>query len=338
MPLLFLREGVGGEFVVMTYIDALSRGMWEEMERDVSVFLIGEDIGAYGGAFKATKGFLDRFGEDRVIDTPLSEAAILGAATGAAVVGMRPIAEMQFADFVSCGFNQLVTNTSKIHYRWHLPVPIVVRLPSGGNIHGGPYHSANPEGWFTNVPGLKIVAPSTPADAKGLMKSAVRDNNPVLYLEYKYLYRRMKGEVPDGEHLVPIGKGEIRRDGTDALIITYGPTVQPSVEAADDAARELGMETRVVDLRTLVPLDRDLIVESAREIGKVLIVHEATLTGGFGGEIAAIIASDAFQYLDAPVRRVASLDAPVPFAPSLEEVYLPSKERITEALIDLLRY
>ncbi len=322
----------------MTYIEAISRAMWEEMERDESVFLIGEDIGAYGGAFKATKGFLERFGEERVIDSPLSEAAIIGAATGAALVGMRPIAEMQFADFVTCGFNQLVTNASKIHYRWRLPVPMVVRLPSGGNIHGGPYHSANPEGWFTNVPGLKIVAPSTPADAKGLMKSAVRDNNPVLFLEYKYLYRRVKEDVPDGEELVPIGKGKIRREGDAAVVVTYGPTVQPSIEAADQLALETGTEVRVVDLRSIQPLDRDLIITSVRETGKVLIVHEATLTGGFGGEIAAVIASEAFEYLDGPVQRLGSLDAPVPFAPTLEEAFLPGKLRIIEALKDLIRY
>ncbi len=322
----------------MTYIEAISRGMWEEMERDESVFLIGEDIGVYGGAFKATKGFLERFGNDRVIDSPLSEAAIIGAATGAALVGMRPIAEMQFADFVTCGFNQLVTNASKIHYRWHLPVPMVVRLPSGGNIHGGPYHSANPEGWFTNVPGLKIVAPSTPADAKGLMKSSVRDNNPVLFLEYKYLYRRVKDNIPESEDLVPIGKGTIRRGGDAAVVLTYGPTVQPSTDAADQLARETGSEVRVVDLRSIQPLDRELIFQSVRETGRVLIVHEATLTGGFGGEIAAVIASDAFEYLDAPVRRIGSLDAPVPFAPTLEEAYLPGKQRILEALKDLLRY
>lgn len=203
----------------MTYIDAISRGMWEEMERDHSVFLIGEDIGAYGGAFKATKGFLRHFGEERVIDSTLSEAAIIGAATGAAVVGMRPIVEMQFADFVTCGFNQLVVNSAKTHYRWNIPVPMVVRLPTGGNIHGGPYHSTNPEAWFFHVPGLKMVAPSSPHDAKGLMKSAVRDNNPVLFLEYKYLYRRVKGEVPDGDYTIALGKGEVKRNGSDVVII-----------------------------------------------------------------------------------------------------------------------
>jgi 2-oxoisovalerate dehydrogenase E1 component beta subunit len=320
---------------VLTYIDALSRGMWEEMERDPSVFLIGEDIGAYGGAFKATRNFLARFGENRVIDSPLSEAAIIGAATGAALVGMRPVAEMQFADFVTCGFNQLVTNSSKIYYRWHLPIPMVIRLPSGGNIHGGPYHSANPEGWFLNVPGLKIVAPATPYDAKGLMKSAIRDDNPVLFLEYKYLYRRVKGEVPDEDYVVPIGSAAVRREGNDLLLITYGPTVPVALEAAAELAAEYGSETRVLDLRTLAPLDVESIVRHVQETGRVMILHEASLTGGIGGEIAALIASQAFDYLDAPIRRVGALDTPVPFAPTLEEAFLPGKKRVVAALREL---
>ncbi len=318
-----------------TYIEAISRGMWEEMERDKSVFLLGEDIGAYGGAFKATRGFLEHFGEERVIDTPLSEAAIVGAAIGAAVVGMRPIAEMQFADFVTGAFNQLVVNAAKIHYRWHLPVPMVVRLPSGGRIHGGPYHSANPEAWFFNVPGLKIVAPSTPSDAKGLMTAAIRDNNPVLFFEYKYLYRRIKGEVPVDEHIVPIGKGDVKREGNDVAVITYGPTVHLCLEAASIVSKEDGVETRVLDLRSLMPLDRELILESVRSTGKVLIVHEATLTGGVGAEVAALIGEHAYQYLDAPVRRVAALDTPVPFAPTLEEFVLPDTPKIVKALREL---
>jgi len=318
-----------------TYIEAISRGMWEEMERDQSVFLLGEDIGAYGGAFKATKGFLEHFGEERVIDTPLSEAAIVGAAIGAAVVGMRPIAEMQFADFVTGAFNQLVVNAAKIHYRWHLPVPMVVRLPAGGKIHGGPYHSANPEAWFFHVPGLKIVAPSTASDAKGLMTAAIRDNNPVLFLEFKYLYRRIKEELPGGDHVVPIGKGAVRREGNDIAIITYGPTVHLCLEAASILSKEDGVEARVVDLRSLLPLDRDLIIESVKDAGKVLIVHEATLTGGIGGEVAALIAEHAFQYLDAPVRRLAALDTPVPFAPTLEEYVLPDTPKIVQALREL---
>ncbi len=319
----------------MTYIEALSKGMWEEMERDRSVFLIGEDIGAYGGAFKATKGFQQHFGEERVIDATLSEAAIIGAATGAAVVGMRPIAEMQFADFVTCGFNQIVTNAAKTHYRWNLPVPMVVRLPSGGYIHGGPYHSTNPEGWFFHVPGLKIVAPSTPYDAKGLMKAAVRDNNPVLYFEYKYLYRRIKGEVPDEDYSIEIGKGDVKREGSDIVIFTYGSTVHHSLEAAEILSKEDGVETMVVDLRTLLPLDKELIINSAKSAGKVLIVHEDTLTGGIGAEIAALISENAFKFLDAPIRRVASLDTPVPFAPPLEEYFLPDTNKIVKALREL---
>jgi 2-oxoisovalerate dehydrogenase E1 component beta subunit len=323
---------------VMTYIDAISRGMWEEMERDPSVFLIGEDIGAYGGAFKATKGFLQRFGRERVIDATLSEAAIVGASVGAAVVGMRPIAEMQFADFVTCGFNQLVTNAAKTHYRWHIPVPMVVRLPSGGYIHGGPYHSACPEAWFFHVPGLKIVAPATPADAKGLMKSAVRDNNPVLYVESKYLYRRIKGEVPEGDVTVPIGKAEVKRAGTDAAVITYGATLHHCLEAAETLAREEGADVMVLDLRTLAPLDVDAILAAARATGKVMVVHEDNLTGGIGGEVAALVAERAFDALDAPVRRLAALDTPVPFAPPLEEFVLPNAARVTAALRGLLHY
>ena len=322
----------------MTYIEAISRGMWEEMERDNSVFLIGEDIGVYGGAFKATKGFLQHFGEERVIDSTLSEAAIIGTATGAAVVGMRPIAEMQFADFVTCGFNQIITNAAKTHYRWNLPVPMVVRLPGGGYIHGGPYHSSNPEGWFFHVPGLKIVAPSTPYDAKGLMKAAVRDNNPVLYFEYKYLYRRIKGEVPDEDYIVEIGKADVKRRGSDVVIFTYGSTVHLSLEAAEIVAKEDGVQTMVVDLRTLLPLDGGLILDSVKATGKVLIVHEDTLTGGIGAEIAALISERAFPHLDAPIKRVAALDTPVPFAPSLEEYVLPDTNKIVKALRELSSY
>jgi len=322
----------------MTYLEAVSKGIWSEMERDRSVFLLGEDIGTYGGAFKATKGFLEHFGEERVIDTPVSEGAILGAAIGAALVGMRPVAEMQFADFVTCGFNQLVTNAAKIHYRWNLPVPMVVRLPSGGYIHGGPYHSSSTEAWFFHVPGLRIVAPATPYDAKGLMIASVRDDNPVLFFEYKYLYRRIRGDVPDEEYEVPIGKGEIKRQGGDCVLFTYGTTLHFALEAAGLLSREEGVETRVVDLRTLAPLDRDLILESVAETGRVLIVHKDNLTGGIGGEIAALIAEHAFEHLDAPVRRVAALDTPVPFAPSLEEFVLPDTQRIAQALRELMKY
>ncbi len=322
----------------LTYIEALSRGMWEEMERDESVFLIGEDIGAYGGAFKATKGFQKHFGEERVIDSVLSEAAIIGAAAGAAVVGMRPIVEIQFADFVSCGFNQIITNCAKIHYRWNLPAPMVIRLPNGGYIRGGPYHSSSTEAWFHHFPGLKIVAPSTPADAKGLMKAAVRDNNPVLYLESKYLYRRIKGEVPEGDHIVEIGKADVKRNGSDIAIITYGSTVHQSLEAAETLAKEDGIDVMVLDLRTLAPLDKEAIFAAVKATGKVLIVHEDNVTGGIGAEVAALIADNVFQYLDAPIKRLGALDVPVPFAPTLEDFVLPNTQKVVTVLRELANF
>jgi 2-oxoisovalerate dehydrogenase E1 component beta subunit len=322
----------------LTYIEAISRGMWEEMERDPSVFLIGEDIGVYGGAFKATKGFLQHFGEERVIDSVLSEAAIVGAAAGAAVVGMRPIVEIQFADFVSTAFNQIVTNCAKIHYRWNLPAPMVIRLPNGGYIRGGPYHSSSTEAWFFHIPGLKLVAPSTPADAKGLMKAAVRDNNPVLYFESKYLYRRIKGEVPEGDYVVELGKADVKRNGSDIALITYGSTVHFALEAAEIVAREDGVETLVLDLRTLAPLDKDAIIEAVKSTGKVLIVHEDNVTGGVGAEVGALIADRAFQSLDAPVKRLGALDVPVPFAPTLEDFVLPNTQKIVNALRELAAF
>jgi 2-oxoisovalerate dehydrogenase E1 component beta subunit len=308
------------------------------MERDSSVFLLGEDIGEYGGAFKVTKGFLAHFGSSRVVDTVLAESAILGAATGAALAGMKPVAEMQFADFVTNGFNQLVNNSASIHYRWNLPVPMVVRLPSGAGIHGGPFHSRNPEVWFFHQPGLKLVAPATPYDAKGLIKAAVRDPNPVLYFEHKRLYRHVKGEVPDDDYVVEIGKGEIKRAGTDISLITYGATLHPSIEAAALIEQQEGVEVEVVDLRSLAPLDKELILSSVKKTGKVLIVHEDSLTGGIGGEIAALIAESAFEVLDAPIRRVGAIDTPTPFAPTLEEYFLPNREKILAALKKLAAY
>ena len=321
----------------LTYIEAISEGLREEMRRDKSVFLLGEDIGAYGGAFKVTKGFAEEFGEERVLDTVLGEAAIIGAASGAALVGMRPVAEMQFSDFVTNGFNQLVNISAKYHYRNFVPIPLVVRLPSGGGIKGGPFHSINPEAWFFHTPGLKLVAPSTPYDAKGLIKAAIRDPNPVLYFEHKYLYRHAKGEVPDGEYIVPIGEADIKRTGSDVSVITYGTGVQWSLEAAQMLAND-GYEAEVVDLRSLLPLDRETILNSVRKTGKALIVHEDTLTGGIGGEIAALISENAFEYLDAPIRRVASLDTPVPYAPTLEEYFLPNTNKVYAALKHLAAY
>ncbi len=323
---------------LLSYIEAISQGLRQEMERDSSVFLLGEDIGEYGGAFKATKNFLDQFGSDRVIDTVLAESAIIGAATGAALAGLRPVAEMQFADFVTCGFNQLVNVSATTHYRWNLPVPMVVRLPYGAGIHGGPFHSRNPESWFFHQPGLKIVAPSTPYDAKGLLIAAIRDPNPVLYFEHKRLYRHVKGEVPEGEYVVDIGKGDVKRVGDDISIISYGSTVHQSLEAADILKRKDGVSVEVVDLRSLVPLDRELILDSVRKTGRVLIAHEATLTGGIGGEISALIVEFAFQYLDAPVKRIGSLDTPTPYSPALEEAFLPDTSKIVKVLRELAAY
>ena len=323
---------------VQSYIEAISAALWEEMERDKEVFLLGEDIGMYGGAFKVTKGFLEKFGDERVIDTVLAEAAIIGAATGAALVGMRPVAEMQFADFVTCGFNQLVNNTASIHYRWGLPVPMVVRLPSGGNIHGGPFHSRNPEAWFFHQPGLKLVAPSTPYDAKGLLKAAIRDPDPVLFFEYKYLYRRIKSEVPSEDYVVPIGKADVKRKGNDATIITYGPTVHVALDAAQDIVGSDEYDVEVLDLRSLMPFDKEAILQSVKRTNKVLILHEDTLTGGVGGEIAAFINENAFEYLDAPVRRLGACDTPVPYAPTLETEFLPGKDKVLKNLKELLEY
>lgn len=322
---------------VITYIEAISKGLREEMQRDESVFCLGEDIGEYGGAFKVTKGFLKEFGEERVIDTILAETAIVGVAVGAAMMGLRPVAEMQFADFVSCGWNQIVNMAAKSHYRWGAAVPIVIRLPSGGGLHAGPFHSQNPEAWFFHVPGLKLVAPSTPYNAKGLIKAAIRDNNPVLYFEHKYLYRHLKDEVPDDDYVVPIGKAEIRRQGRDISLITYGSMVMRSLEAAENLAKE-GVEVEVVDLQSLLPFDKELILQSVKKTNKVLIVHEATLTGGIGAEIAAVISQEAFEYLDAPVRRLASIDTPVPYSAPLEEFFMPNVEKITRALRELAEY
>lgn len=323
----------------ITYLEAISSGLRDEMRRDETVFCLGEDIGKYGGAFKITDGFLDEFGEDRVIDTPLAESAIIGAALGAAIMGLRPVAEMQFADFITSGFNQIVNNAAKTHYRWGAAVPMVIRCPSGGGMNGGPFHSQNPEAWFFRVPGLKIVAPSSPYDAKGLIKSAIRDNNPVLYFEHKGLYRdrKIKAELPEEDYVVPIGEGIIRREGADLTIITYGMMVHRSMEAAEDLAKE-GVEVEVIDLRSLLPFDREMILESVKKTSRLLIVHEDTLTGGIGGEMAAIIADEAFEYLDAPIKRLAGLDTPIPFSPPLEEFFLPNTEKITKALRDLAAY
>jgi 2-oxoisovalerate dehydrogenase E1 component beta subunit len=320
-----------------TYLEAIREGLWEEMERDPNVFLIGEDIGVYGGAFKVTAGFIEHFGERRVVDTPISEAAIVGAAIGAGLMGLRPVAEMQFADFISCGFDQIVNFAAKCRYRWNAPVPMVVRSPSGGGIHGGPFHSQNPEMWFVRTPGLKVVCPATAYDAKGLIKSAIRDNDPVLYFEHKGLYRRIKEDLPAGEFTVPIGKAKVVREGRDLSIVTYGAMVWVALEAADKLAEE-GASVEVVDLRTLVPLDRETVCASARKTSKVLLLHEDTRTGGMAGELAATITETVFEYLDGPIVRVTAPDTPVPFSTPLEEAFLPNAEKVVEKARWLYRY
>lgn len=323
---------------VKTYIEALSDGLREEMHRDPKVFMLGEDIGQYGGAFKVTKGFLEEFGPERIVDTPLAESAIIGVSIGAALMGMRPVAEMQFSDFVACGFNQLINNAAKMHYRWGAPVPMVVRLPSGGGVHGGPFHSQNPEAWFCHTPGLKVVAPSTPRDAKGLIKAAIRDDNPVLYFEHKYLYRRIKEEMPEnGDGIVEIGRGDIKRPGKDVSIITYGSMVHFSLEAAAKLAEE-GIEVEVMDLRSLLPYDQDMISETVRKTNRCVVVHEATRTCGFGAEVMAFVAEELFTHLDAPVKRVTSIDTPVPYAPPLEEYFMPNADKIAAAVRQVVEF
>ena len=318
----------------MTYLQAISEGLRHEMGRDPSVFCIGEDIGAFGGAFKVTDGFVEEFGADRCLDTPLAENAIIGAAVGAAAEGLRPVCEMQFADFIACGFDQLVNVAAKLHYRQGIAVPIVIRLPSGGGFSGGPFHSQNPEAWFLQTPGLKVVTPATAADAKGLLISAIRDPNPVCYLEHKGLYRHVKGEVPEGEYTVPIGRARIAREGTELTVIAYGS----SVHLAMQAAQELDEEIEVLDLRSLCPLDRDAILASVRKTSKALIAHEATRSCGVGAEVAALITEEAFEDLDAPVRRLTAPDVPIPFSPPLEQATLPQLDDMKEACRELLAY
>jgi 2-oxoisovalerate dehydrogenase E1 component beta subunit len=303
-----------------TYLEAIREGLWEEMERDPNVFLLGEDIGVYGGAFKVTSGFLERFGERRVVDTPISEAAIAGAAIGAGLMGLRPVAEMQFADFISCGFDQIVNFAAKCRYRW-----------------GAAVHSQNPEMWFVRTPGLKVVAPATAYDAKGLIKSAIRSNDPVIFFEHKGLYRRIKEDLPAEEFTVPIGQAKVVREGRDLTIVTYGAMVWVALEAADKLAQE-GASLEVVDLRTLLPLDRQTVCESVRKTGKVLLLHEDTRTGGMAGELAASITESVWEHLDGPIVRVTAPDTPVPYSPPLEEAFLPNCGKVVEKARWLWRY
>jgi len=322
---------------VMTYVEAIRQGIWEEMERDPSVFLLGEDIGGYGGAFKVTEGMLEKFGADRVIDTPISESAIVGAAVGAALMGMRPVVEMQFMDFIACGFDQIVNMAAKIHYRWGPAVPMVIRGPSGAGVHGGPFHSQSNEMWFVHTPGLKVVIPATASDAKGLIKASIRDDNPVIFYEHKFLYRRVKDEVPEEDYVVPLGKAAVRRDGTDISVITYGAMVWTALDAARELEKE-GISLEVVDLRSLLPYDEETVLSSVRKCSKAILLHEDTRTGGMAGELAALIAEKAFEDLDGPIVRVTAPDTPVPFAPPLEEYFLPNAQKVADAARKLAAY
>lgn len=322
----------------VTYLEAIRQALWEEMERDPRVFLIGEDIGEYGGAFKLTAGFLDRFGPLRVVDTPIAESGIVGVACGAAMWGMHPVVEVQFIDFIANAFAQLVNFVAKSYWRSGVPVPMVIRGPAGAGVRGGPFHSQNVEAWFFHVPGIKIVQPATAYDAKGLLKAAIRDANPVLYLEHKLLYRRIKEELPPGDWIVPLGEAAVRRAGRDVTLVSYGAEVHKCLDAAAELARE-GVEAEVIDLRTLAPLDLDTILDSVRRTSKLCVVHEDNLTGGIGAEIAARVADAAFEWLDGPVKRVAGRDAAgVPFSGPLEDAYLPQTQDIVRACRALAAY
>ena len=307
------------------------------MVRDERVFILGEDVGAYGGAFKVTKGMLEHFGSSRVLDTPISESAIVGAAIGAAYMGLRPIAEMQFIDFISCAFDQITNVAAKSRYRWGAGVPIVIRGPAGGGVHGGPFHSQNPEMYFVHTPGLKVVAPSTAYDAKGLIKAAIRDEDPVIYLEHKYLYRRIKEDLPEEDYIVPMGKAAIRRRGHGLTVLTYGAMVYVALEGAKELIKE-NIDLEVVDLRSLLPLDKETILESVKRNNKVFVLHEDTRTGGIAGELTAIISEEAFEYLDGPVLRVTAPDTPVPYSPPLEEFFIPKVSDVVNTARKLAAY
>jgi 2-oxoisovalerate dehydrogenase E1 component beta subunit len=321
----------------LTYLQAISDALRIEMRRNEKVFVIGEDVGVYGGAFKVTLGFQEEFGPWRVIDAPLAETAIVGAATGAAMMGMRPVAEMQFADFVSCAWDHLVTIAAKQRWRAGTPVPIVLRLPSGGGFSGGPFHSQNPESSFAHIPGLKCVCPATPEDAKGLLISAIEDPNPVLFFEHKHLYRRIKAQVPEERYTTPIGKARTHREGDDITVVTWGAMVYTAEEAAKQLEGD-DISVEIVDLRTVLPWDKAAVLESVRKTSKLLVLHEDTHTGGFGAEIAATVAEEAFEDLDGPVRRITAPDTPVPFSPPLEKAFIPQVEDVVKGLRELAEY
>ena len=325
---------------VKSVIEAVREAMYEEMKADQRIFVMGEDIGKRGGVFLATQGFVEEFGEERVIDTPLAEASIVGIALGAAFKGMRPIAEVEFADFIWPTANQLIGEAARVCYGTNgaVAVPLVVRIPYGGGIHGGLFHSQNVEAYFFHTPGLKVVAPATPYDAKGLLKAAIRDNNPVVFVEHKKTYRLVRGEVPDGDYVLPIGEADVKRAGADITVVTYGLMLHYCLEAASALEQE-GVSVEVVDLRTLKPLDKETVLNSVKKTGKALIVHEDNITGGVGAEVSAFLSEDAFEYLDGPVSRLCGPDIPtMPFAPSLEDVYMPNTEKISDALRKLAAY
>jgi pyruvate/2-oxoglutarate/acetoin dehydrogenase E1 component len=322
----------------ISYLDAISAGLRQEMRRDGEVFVMGEDVGgSFGGAFKVTAGFADEFGDERVMNTPIAELGFIGMATGMAMMGMRPVIEVQFADFISSGFDSIVQYAATTHYRWGAAIPWVIRAPSDGGLRSGAFHSQNPEAWFVHTPGLKVVAPGTPADAKGLLAAAIRDDNPVIYFEAKPLYRSMHGPVPDGEHVVPIGSAHLARPGTDIAIITYGAQVREALNAADRLATD-GIEALILDMRTLKPMDEVAILDAVHQTGKALIVHSANRLAGVGAEVAALISEKAFDVLDGPVVRIGSMDTPVPFSPPLEDAHRPGADSIYAAALSLARH
>jgi 2-oxoisovalerate dehydrogenase E1 component beta subunit len=319
---------------VVTYLEAIRQALWEEMESDPRVFLLGQDVGTYGGPFRVTAGMLDRFGGERIVDTPISESAMVGTAIGAAMMGMRPVVEMQFIDFISCAFNQIINFAAPNHYRWGQQVPLVIRGPAGGNVHGSAFHSQNPESYFQHTPGLKIAVPATVADAYGLLKAAIRDPNPVLFFEHKYLYRRIKDELPAGGEPVPLGRARLARSGRHLSVITYGAMLYVALEAAERLAAE-GIDLEVLDLRTVKPLDEEAILATVRKTNKVLVLTEEQLTGSVAGEVSARIAEGAFAWLDGPVHRLCCPDTPVPYSPTLEEAYLPNVDKLAARVREL---
>ena len=320
----------------MTFLDAIRLGIYEELKRDEKVFCIGEDIGNFGGAFKVTRGFLEEFGPQRVIDTPISESAFIGFSSGAAMFGLRPVIEIQFIDFIACGFNQIVNFAAKCRYRWGAGIPIVIRGPCGAGNRAGPFHSQVPEMWFAHTPGLKVVFPATPYDAKGLIKASIRDDDPVIFLEHKHLYRKIKDEVPFDDYIVPLGKAKIVREGSDLTIVTYGATLHTALEALKTLDQEMSIE--LIDLRTIYPLDREKVIESVKKTNKIIILHEDIQTGGIGGELVATICENCFEYLDGPPVRITSPDTPVPQAPTLEDYYLPKVQDVIDCTRKLAAY